>query len=209
MPRFFFLSPPCRFIYIVCYSPLFPLLFILLICSKNKKLAKAKINNMLVSGNMTPKKMGRQVGKQFYFKKKFCPIFYLMTHLFPTAQLKNRGVEDQKKKKKMFSLIQVVYICKVNCWNTGQTSLKKKSLSTFLDIVLQYLMALPRVRRHCEFYVFCFVILKSALLARNYQIFNMLFVPKTINIFNFYLVIFLISYLGSAIGQALISGKIL
>ena len=52
---------------------------------------KAKINNMLVSGNMTPKKMGRKVGK------KFCPIFYLMTHLFPTAQLKYRGVEDQKK----------------------------------------------------------------------------------------------------------------
>ena len=54
---------------------------------------KAKINNMLVSGNMTPQKMGRKVGKIFYFKKKFCPIFYFMTHLFPTAQLKNRGVE--------------------------------------------------------------------------------------------------------------------
>ena len=38
--------------------------------------------------------------------------------------------------------------------------------------------------------VFCFVTLKSALLARNYQIFCMLFVPKTINIFHFYLVIF-------------------
>ena len=42
---------------------------------------------MLVSGNMTPPKMGRKVGKQIYFKKKICPIFYLMTHLFPTAQL--------------------------------------------------------------------------------------------------------------------------
>ena len=63
---------------------------------------------MLVSGNMTPKKMGRKVGGKNYFKKKFCTIFYLMTHLFPTAQLKNRGVEDQKKKifKKIFSLIQ-------------------------------------------------------------------------------------------------------
>ena len=48
---------------------------------------------MLVSGNMTPQKMGRKVGEKFYFKKKFCPIFYFMTHLFPTAQLKNRGVE--------------------------------------------------------------------------------------------------------------------
>ena len=50
---------------------------------------------MLVSGNMTPQKMGRKVGKNFYFKKKICPIFYFMTHLFPTAQLKNRGVEAQ------------------------------------------------------------------------------------------------------------------
>ena len=39
--------------------------------------------------------------------------------------------------------------------------------------------------------------------------FYMLFVPKTINIFNFYLLILLILYLGIAIGQALISGKIL
>ena len=31
-----------------------------------------------------------------------------MTHLFPTAQLKNRGVEDQKKEKKIFD--PVVYI---------------------------------------------------------------------------------------------------
>ena len=61
--------------------------------NKTNELDKAKINNMLVSGNMTPKKMGRKVGKIFYFKKKFCPIFYFMTHLFPTAQLKNRGVE--------------------------------------------------------------------------------------------------------------------
>ena len=60
----------------------------------------AKINNMLVSGNMTPQKMGRKVGKKFYFKKKFCPIFYFMTHLFPTAQLKNRDcVEAQGHKK--------------------------------------------------------------------------------------------------------------
>ena len=66
--------------------------------------SEAKINNMLVSGNMTPKKMGRKVREKKYFKKKFCPIFYLMTHLFPTAQLKNRGVEDQIFK--IFSLIQ-------------------------------------------------------------------------------------------------------
>ena len=39
--------------------------------------------------------MGRKVGKNVYFKKKFCPIFYFITHLFPTAQLKNRGVEAQ------------------------------------------------------------------------------------------------------------------
>ena len=58
---------------------------------------KAKINNMLVSGNMTPQKMGLKVGGKNYFKNFFCPIFYLMTHLFPTAQLKYRGVEDQKK----------------------------------------------------------------------------------------------------------------
>ena len=52
---------------------------------------------MLISGNMTPQKMGRKVGKQFYFKKRknFAPYFYFMTHLFPTAQLKNRGVEAQ------------------------------------------------------------------------------------------------------------------
>ena len=80
---------------------------------------------MLVSGNMTPQKMGRKVGKKFYLKKKFCPIFYLMTHLFPKAQLKHRGVEDQKEKKNTF-FDPVVFICKVNCWNTGQTSLKKK-----------------------------------------------------------------------------------
>ena len=58
---------------------------------------------MLVSGNMTPQKMGRKVGKKIYFKKKFCPIFYFMTHLFPTAQLKNRGVEAQGHKKKYFN----------------------------------------------------------------------------------------------------------
>ena len=61
---------------------------------------------MLVSGNMTPQKMGRKVGKKNYFKKNFCPIFYLMTHLFPTAQLKNRGVEDQKDFFSFLSLIQ-------------------------------------------------------------------------------------------------------
>ena len=62
-----------------------------------RDIAWAKINNMLVSGNMTPQKMGRKVGKIFYFKKEFCPIFYFMTHLFPTAQLNNRGVEAQAK----------------------------------------------------------------------------------------------------------------
>ena len=51
---------------------------------------------MLVSGNMTPKKMGRKVGGE-----KICPIFYFMTHLFPAAQLKNSGVEDQKRKKNL------------------------------------------------------------------------------------------------------------
>ena len=46
--------------------------------------------------------MGRKVGEKNYFKKKCCPIFlfYFMTHLFPTAQLKNRGVEAQGHKKK-------------------------------------------------------------------------------------------------------------
>ena len=58
---------------------------------------------MLVSGNMTPQKMGRKVGKKIYFKKKFCPIFYFMTHLFPTAQLKNRGVEAQGFKAMKFT----------------------------------------------------------------------------------------------------------
>ena len=37
--------------------------------------------------------MGRKVGEKNYFKKKFCPIFYFMTHLFPTAQL-NKNVND-------------------------------------------------------------------------------------------------------------------
>ena len=64
---------------------------------------------MLVSGNMTPKKMGRKVGKKFYFKKKFCPIFYFMTHLFPTAQLKNRDcVEAQGHKK--FNFLFFIYM---------------------------------------------------------------------------------------------------
>ena len=70
--------------------------------------------------------MGRKVGEKLYFKKKFYLIFYLMTHLFPTAQLKNRGVEDQKKKIKNTFFDPVVFICKVNCGNTGQTSVKKK-----------------------------------------------------------------------------------
>ena len=69
----------------------------------------AKINNMLVSGNMTPPKMGRKVGKKFYFKKKFCPIFYFMTHLFPTAQLKNRGVEAQGHKKLILIVLFMFY----------------------------------------------------------------------------------------------------
>ena len=76
----------------------------------HRKPVKAKINNMLVSGNMTPPKMGRKVGKNFYFKKKFCPIFYFMTHLFPTAQLKNRGVEAQGHKKKYFNCFTVYAI---------------------------------------------------------------------------------------------------
>ena len=67
---------------------------------------------MLVSGNMTPPKMGRKVGEKNYLKKKFCPIFYLMIHLFPTSQLKNRGVEDQKKKNVFKNIFfdPVVYI---------------------------------------------------------------------------------------------------
>ena len=40
--------------------------------------------------------MGRKVGKIFYFKKKFCPIFYFMTHLFPTAQLKKQRCGSPK-----------------------------------------------------------------------------------------------------------------
>ena len=64
---------------------------------------------MLVSGNMTPKKMGRKVGENFYFKKKFCPIFYFMTHLFPTAQLKNRGVEAQGHKKNILIVLFMFY----------------------------------------------------------------------------------------------------
>ena len=52
--------------------------------------------------------MGRKVGKNFYFKKKFCPIFYFMTHLFPTAQLKNRGVEAQGHK--FFYIIFYLYV---------------------------------------------------------------------------------------------------
>ena len=51
-----------------------------------------------------------------------------------------------------------------------------------------------RVRLHCEFCVFCFVTVKSALFARYYHIFGMLFIPKTIIIFNFYLVIFGVLY---------------
>ena len=51
-----------------------------------------------------------------------------------------------------------------------------------------------RVTLHCEFCVFCFVTVKSALFARNYHIFGMLFIPKMIIIFNFYLVIFWVLY---------------
>ena len=40
---------------------------------KMSEVSKAKINNMLVSGNMTPQKMGRKVGKKKYFKKIFLP----------------------------------------------------------------------------------------------------------------------------------------
>ena len=65
---------------------------------------------MLVSGNMTPQKMGRKVGKIFYFKKNFCPIFYFMTHLFPTAQLKNRGVEAQGHKIFLFHFLFICFI---------------------------------------------------------------------------------------------------
>ena len=57
---------------------------------------------MLVSGNMTPQKMGRKVGKKSYFKKKICPIFYLMTHLFPTAQLKKQRCGRSEKKNNIF-----------------------------------------------------------------------------------------------------------
>ena len=58
---------------------------------------------------MTPQKMGRKVGENFYFKKNFCPIFYLMTHLFPTAQLK---IEVWKIRIFFFFFDPVVYICK-------------------------------------------------------------------------------------------------
>ena len=69
---------------------------------------------MLVSGNMTPpppkkKKNGSEgIGENFYFKKNVCPIFYFMTHLFPTAQLKNRGVEAQGHK--FFNIIFYLYV---------------------------------------------------------------------------------------------------
>ena len=52
--------------------------------------------------------MGRKVGKNFYFKKKFCPIFYFMTHLFPTAQKKKRGVEAQGHN--IFNFIFYLYV---------------------------------------------------------------------------------------------------
>ena len=52
--------------------------------------------------------MGRKVGKKNYFKNKFCPIFYFMTHLFPIAQLKNRGVEAQGHDK-FFYIIFYLY----------------------------------------------------------------------------------------------------
>ena len=52
--------------------------------------------------------MGRKVGKKIHFKKKFCPIFYFMTHLFPTAQLKNRGVEAQGHN--LFYIIFYLYV---------------------------------------------------------------------------------------------------
>ena len=52
--------------------------------------------------------MGRKVGKKINFKKKFCPIFYFMTHLFPTAQLKNRGVEAQGHN--FFNIIFYLYV---------------------------------------------------------------------------------------------------
>ena len=66
---------------------------------------------MLVSSNMTPQKMGRKVGEKNYFKKNFCPIFYFMTHLFPTAQQKNRGVEAQGHKKKKYIISYFLFIC--------------------------------------------------------------------------------------------------
>ena len=50
---------------------------------------KAKINNMLVSGNMNPQKWVGTIGsKKCYFKKKFLTLasFYFMTVVcFPTA----------------------------------------------------------------------------------------------------------------------------
>ena len=55
--------------------------------------------------------MGRKVGKKIYFKKIFCLIFYFMTHLFPTAQLKNWGVEAQGHNKFYFSFfIYTMYV---------------------------------------------------------------------------------------------------
>ena len=65
---------------------------------------------MLVSGNMTPQKMGRKVGKFFYFKNIFCPIFYLMTHLFPTAQLKTEVWKAIRKKKKLNTFFDPVVL---------------------------------------------------------------------------------------------------
>ena len=59
---------------------------------------------------MTPKKMaeGRE---KIYFKKIFCPIFYFMTHLFPTAQLVETEVWKPKAIKKNILIVLFMF-----CW---------------------------------------------------------------------------------------------
>ena len=60
---------------------------------------------MLVSGNMTPQKMGRKVGEKKYFKKKNLPHILFYDPFVSRSTTKNSGVEDQKKKEKKIKYI--------------------------------------------------------------------------------------------------------
>ena len=79
-------------------------------------------------------------------------------------------------------------------WLFIRTIESERALAAQKVHVQVHLYLRVRVRLHCEFCVFCFVTVKSALFARNYHIFGMLFIPKMIIIFNFYLVIFGVLY---------------